>query len=489
MAIFSPKRWTRQPQIRVQVDPVWLAKGLNLALIPFGAGFVDCSPRNAVGSGGVRTTGSCRLGNTILRTSGTYAFRGLNENVSTFSRIVVFKQVSTNEAVFSVSSSSTTNNSAQFSSQGGQISLVAADQALIATSTGAGLTTGQTHVVGLTYNNAAASTTFYCDGRQLNTVSASRTFLTETSGALFVKPNGGNPFTGGMALHLDFNTVLSHEDMRSLTANPWQVFLSKPDIWLDVPSGGAVTHDATGALIGGGSVIVGSASSFTPHDATGVLIGGGSVISGTASSATTRTASGALVGGGSVVVGSAARTRQHDATGALIGGGSVVAGSASSFTPHDATGVLVGGGSVINGSADRTGSPTIHDATGELIGGGSVINGSATLTPVIPPTPVNPNLGGGGSGYDPQQQNKTIKPNKAIRKLLEQAYNVVEPQGSTKQEKAIKQAVIAEAIVEIQAQAIPELDLAYMVALIQQIEQRMLKQRNDELAAIILLLD
>jgi transcriptional regulator CtsR len=102
----------------------------------------------------------------------------------------------------------------------------------------------------------------------------------------------------------------------------------------------------------------------------------------------------------------------------------------------------------------------------------------------IPPTPVNPNLGGGGSGYDSQRK---IKPKNAVRKLIEQAYKQVEHLPLITQENALKEAVIVEAIQEVQL--LEELNLELIAQIIQQIELRLIKQRNDELAAIILLLE
>jgi hypothetical protein len=106
-----------------------------------------------------------------------------------------------------------------------------------------------------------------------------------------------------------------------------------------------------------------------------------------------------------------------------------------------------------------------------------------TYAPPIPPTPV---VGGGASGYDPRYERK-IKPKKAIRKLIEQAYKQVEPLPLIVKENALKEAVIVEAIHEVQL--LEEINLDLIAQIIQQIELRLIKQRNDELAAIILLLD
>jgi hypothetical protein len=485
MAIILPTRWTRQPQYRVALDQRWVELGLNLALLPQGNNFVDCSARNRQGSGGVRTQSTSGQGRTVLRTSGNYAFRGLMQNATTFSLIAVVKPTNiVNEGVISISASASVTEAIQFTIRDSQIELICANSFVVATSANSGLVANRTHVIGLTYNHTAAQVIFYCDGKQLNTAAVSApTFVVDGSGLLFVKQSGSEPYTGGLALHLDFATTLKPEHMIALTANPWQVFAPQKPLYLSV-AGGPVTHAATGALVGGGAVVVGSATHIAKHAATGTLAGGGAVIVGAASSKTTRAASGVLVGQGAVVVGSAARIRIHPSSGTLTGQGAVVVGSAARTRQHPATGTLQAGGAVVVGEAERTGSASTHEATGVLISAGAVINGSATLTAVIPPTPVNPNLGGGGSGYD---STRKIKPKNAVRKLIEQAYKQVEPLPLIAQENALKEAVIVEAIQEVQL--LEELNLELIAQIIQQIELRLIKQRNDELAAIILLLE
>lgn len=133
-------------------------------------------------------------------------------------------------------------------------------------------------------------------------------------------------------LSLVWNRALTDSEAREITKNPWQIF--KPEVralYFDLPTGGAVTHDTSGALTGQGSTIAGSAARTHVHPT-----------------------SGALTGQGSTVVGSAARTRVHTSTGALTGQGSEVAGSAQRIGPavtHETSGALVGLGSIITGEA------------------------------------------------------------------------------------------------------------------------------------------
>ncbi len=136
-------------------------------------------------------------------------------------------------------------------------------------------------------------------------------------------------------------------------------------------------HGSSGALTGPGSSVVGSAARTRVHPSSGVLTGQGSTVAGSAARTRVHPSSGVLTGQGSTVAGSAARTRQHPASGALTGPGSTIAGSAARTHVHPSSGALVGPGSEIVGSADRSGSAGVHDASGALVGQGSAVAGSA----------------------------------------------------------------------------------------------------------------
>jgi hypothetical protein len=150
--------------------------------------------------------------------------------------------------------------------------------------------------------------------------------------------------------------------------------------WLEIESASGVTHDTSGALLGQGSAISGSANHAALHTTTGTLVGQGSAIAGSAArvgGATTHATSGALVGPGSAVSGSANRFRQFASSGVLTGQGSALSGTANHAALHTTTGTLTGQGSVINGTAARLGAAVTHDTSGVLVGQGSLINGSA----------------------------------------------------------------------------------------------------------------
>lgn len=77
------------------------------------------------------------------------------------------------------------------------------------------------------------------------------------------------------------------------------------------------------------------------------------------SAAVTHATTGALVGAGTTLSGSAARTGSavtHETTGALVGAGAVVAGAVARLRVMTTSGVLIGQGSSISGVAARSGN-------------------------------------------------------------------------------------------------------------------------------------
>jgi hypothetical protein len=143
---------------------------------------------------------------------------------------------------------------------------------------------------------------------------------------------------------------------------------------------GGATHPSTGALVGPGTVVAGTANRFRAHPSTGTITGPGAVIIGAATRFRAHPSTGAIVGPGAVIAGTAVHTAPgaHSATGALVGQGSTIAGSAAHIGAHPSTGTLVGPGSVISGAALRTPALVTHTATGALVGPGAVISGTAT---------------------------------------------------------------------------------------------------------------
>jgi hypothetical protein len=79
--------------------------------------------------------------------------------------------------------------------------------------------------------------------------------------------------------------------------------------------GGAVTHDATGALVGSGSAVNGTANRTRAHATTGALTGPGSTVAGSSARFRAFATSGVLVGPGSIIVGTAELTQQPQQSG------------------------------------------------------------------------------------------------------------------------------------------------------------------------------
>lgn len=158
--------------------------------------------------------------------------------------------------------------------------------------------------------------------------------------------------------------TISPSEAKILTNNPWKIFRStNKSIFFTATS---ATHAATGALVGTGSSISGSAERQPPgtvsHDATGALSGQGSTIAGAASRVHVFSASGGLVGQGSAISGTAVHNVPHLSSGGLVGQGSTIAGAATrtaASVSHDATGALVGTGSTISGTATNSGASTL----------------------------------------------------------------------------------------------------------------------------------
>jgi hypothetical protein len=145
---------------------------------------------------------------------------------------------------------------------------------------------------------------------------------------------------------------------------------------------GTVTHTATGAITGQGSVVAGTAIRNATHTSTGAITGQGSTVAGSASRTHVHDSSGAIVGSGATVSGAAARSHVHTTTGAIVGQGSTVSGSAARSHIHDSSGAIVGSGAVVAGSAQRTGTAVTHNTTGAIVGPGATVAGTASRTHV-----------------------------------------------------------------------------------------------------------
>ena len=190
-------------------------------------------------------------------------------------------------------------------------------------------------------------------------------------GAGYIKVAGSRDVygvTGDIFLVAIWDRLPTAEEYASLHANPYQLFAPLPRrIWVPVSAGGVATHDASGALVGPGAVIAGSAAHIAKHATTGALVGPGSTVAGASARTRAHPTSGALTGPGSVVSGAADHTTPggtHDTTGGLVGPGAVIAGSAAHIAKHTTSGALVGPGSVISGAAAGPATAAVNRAGG-----------------------------------------------------------------------------------------------------------------------------
>jgi len=131
-----------------------------------------------------------------------------------------------------------------------------------------------------------------------------------------------------------------------------------------------------------------------------------SSLPGVAGGAVTHPSTGALVGAGAAVAGTAVRLALHTTTGALTGAGSTVTGTAARLALHTTTGALVGPGAAISGTAVRL---ALHTTTGILVGQGASISGVALGPSVLPPAALAEMYGGGWRKRKKKEEEPTIE--------------------------------------------------------------------------------
>lgn len=211
-------------------------------------------------------------------------------------------------------------------------------------------------------------------------------------------------FNGRIYFAYRWNRALSDNEIKSISANPYQIFKPVQRTFVNTLSaaadafqsdafqtdafqtsaGAGVNHATSGALVGPGATVAGTAARVAGHVTTGDLTGPGATLSGSASRFRAFDTSGVLTGQGSALSGSASRFRTFDTTGDLIGQGATVTGAANRFRAFDTSGVLNGPGAIIVGSAARSAVAVTHDTTGTLVGPGAAIVGQAQYISLYP---------------------------------------------------------------------------------------------------------
>jgi len=170
-----------------------------------------------------------------------------------------------------------------------------------------------------------------------------------------------------------------------------------------VQGGTSVDHHTSGAVIGPGADVTGSATHHATvevHPTAGNVVGRESVVTGSATNIRHMTSTGAVVGFDTTITGTANRYREHPSSGSLSGNLAAVTGDADNFTPagiHDTYGDVDAGYGTVTGDSHSVGyRPTSgavvgnpanvvgtahharkHTTTGNPIGNGTTITGTA----------------------------------------------------------------------------------------------------------------
>lgn len=250
---------------------------------------------------------------------------------------------------------------------------------------------------------------------------------TMTFGAGTIAPNQSwRGVIDNIAIH---NRALLATEIKSLSANPWQIFqpLAR-NVFSEVAAGGG-THATSGALTGPGASVAGTAAHIAKHATSGALTGQIGSVAGTAARTRAHPSSGALTGQGSAVAGTAARSTpggSHATSGALTGQGSTIAGTAAHKAKHATSGSLSGQGSLVAGTAARVAAAVTHATSGTLTGPGAIVSGSAQNGAVAPPS-VGGSGGTGGSARVRNRKELDDLLTKALKKPTEVAVQLLLP--------------------------------------------------------------
>jgi len=103
----------------------------------------------------------------------------------------------------------------------GEIELLKSSVASIGTSSGAGIQTNKTAVVGVSYSSPDAA--FYSNGSPVGTASSAQTFNLGYPTLLNSGSTTQEPFKGYITLHIVWNRVLSPSEFAAISKNPWQL--------------------------------------------------------------------------------------------------------------------------------------------------------------------------------------------------------------------------------------------------------------------------
>jgi hypothetical protein len=150
-----------------------------------------------------------------------------------------------------------------------------------------------------------------------------------------------------------------------------------PFLRVDYTSGGAPTHETSGALAGQAATVAGAADRTHLHGTSGALAAQAASVAGAADRTHLHGASGSLQAQAAAVTGAAARTRLHGTSGALAAQAAELTGAAERARVHGTTGVLGAQAATLAGAAERA---HFHDASGALAAQSATVAGSADHT-------------------------------------------------------------------------------------------------------------
>jgi hypothetical protein len=150
-----------------------------------------------------------------------------------------------------------------------------------------------------------------------------------------------------------------------------------PFLRVDYTSGGAPTHETSGALAGQAATVAGAADRTHLHGTSGALAAQAASVAGAADRTHLHGASGSLQAQAAELAGAADRTRLHGTTGALAAQAAELTGAAERARVHGTTGVLGAQAAELAGAAERA---HFHDASGALAAQAATVAGSAGHT-------------------------------------------------------------------------------------------------------------
>jgi len=379
--LILPQKWTRQPQVPVEID--WsnpFGARVEYYFTPnFQGGRSRLSPSTP--SGGVtRVSGKYGIG---LKGNGSSGYVAGPPNIS-----IAGQGALTRFAVLRVSSGGSTRAILSSGGSGGAMWRVANNTDLVWVKTNlnveftqAGILSAGEYCILVSVNNPVANAFYtYKNGVLVATTAA---ISTSAGGVASVGQSGTGSSFGDHELYLvgSLTGALSASEAREFTSNPWQIF--KPQsrrIWVAGTSSGstgtvAVTNANDTSSASGTTTVVGTAATTNANDTS--VASGTTTILGT--SATTNATDTSAASGTTTVVGTLATTNANDTVGASGSVGNSITGTVAYTNANDT--LAASGTTTIVGTLARTNANDTSAANGTttVIGTVSYTNANDTI--------------------------------------------------------------------------------------------------------------